>query len=68
MLDVVFNGFHNNDGVIDDQSNQKNEPEKRQGVNGEAEHGKDGNGRVSIRETGTASKNEWLPPALWRKM
>ena len=37
MLDVMFDGFDDNDGIVDDQADGENQSEERKSVDGEAE-------------------------------
>src|SRR5262249_23699374 len=43
-LDVVLDGFDDDDGVVDDEADGEDEAEEGEGVDGEAEEGEDGEG------------------------
>lgn len=38
---MVFDCLHDNDGIVDNQANRQDKPQKRQCIDGEPEHGKD---------------------------
>lgn len=41
MLDVVFDGFDDDDGVVNDEADGEHEAEQRQRIDREAEQGED---------------------------
>ena len=53
FLDVAFDRFHHDDGVVDHQADGQHQAEQRQRVDGEAEHRKDD--ERADQRTGTAS-------------
>ncbi len=41
LLDVVLDGLHHDDGVVDHEADGEHEAEQGEGIDGEAEQGKD---------------------------
>ena len=60
MLDVMFNGFDNNDGVVDHKADGEDEAKQRERIDRKAEHRKNGestderNGHGKQRDEGGA--------------
>ena len=59
----MFYRLHDDDGIIDDQSNRQDHTQKRQGIDGESKHGKDHEGRDQ-RDRNGEQRNERGPQAL----
>ena len=63
VFDVVLHRLYHNDCIIDDKPDRKNKSEKRQGINGEAKHGKDHEGSYQ-GDGNRQQRNERRSPAL----
>ena len=62
-LDVVFHSLHHHNRVVNDQSNRKDEPEKRQRIDREPKYRKDHEGSHQ-RDRNREQRNQRCPPAL----
>src|SRR6478752_2076996 len=63
VLNMMFHRLHDNNGIIDDQSNRQHEPKKRQGVDGESQHRKNGEGSNQRYRNGK-QRNQSRPKTL----
>src|SRR5271157_1177964 len=60
---MTFNALHNDNGVVNDKADGQHQAEERQGVDGEAEKGKEGKG-ADEGNRNCDGRNEGRPPAL----
>ena len=60
---MVFDRLHDDDGIIDDQSNRKDHTQERQSIDGEPEHGKDDEG-CDQRDRNGEQRNQRRSQAL----
>ncbi len=66
FLDVMLDGLHHDDGVIDHEADREHEAEKRERVDGEAEERKEREGADERNRHG-AERDERRAPALQEK-